>query len=122
MIADDNREAALMLSMLLDAEGHETFVEHNGHRALERARTEVPDICILNSDLPDMDGNEIAHRLRSTVALAQPVLIAITAYSQENDRKISLEAGFDHYLIKPFDLKELIAILAKLGEASGCFP
>ncbi len=119
MIADDNKDAALMLSMLLDAEGHETFVEHNGHRALERARTEVPDICILNSDLPDMDGNEIARRLRSTIALAQPVLIAITGYSQDNDRKISLEAGFDHYLVKPVDLKKLVALLAELGEAPG---
>ncbi|MBA2658823.1 MAG: hybrid sensor histidine kinase/response regulator [Nitrosospira sp.] len=118
MIADDDRDAALMLSMLLDAAGHETFVEHNGFHALERARAEAPDICILTIDLPDMDGNEIARQMRSIEAMAQPVLIAITGSSQDRDRKTSFEAGFDHYLVKPLDLKKLIALLAELGEAS----
>ncbi|MEO7320230.1 MAG: hybrid sensor histidine kinase/response regulator, partial [Nitrosospira sp.] len=118
MIADDDRDAALMLSMLLDAAGHETFVEHNGLHALERARAEPPDICMLNIDLPDMDGNEIARQLRSTEAIAQPVLIAVTGDSQNSDQKTSFEAGFDHYLVKPVDLKKLIALLAELGEAS----
>ena len=118
MIADDDRDAALMLSMLLDAAGHETFVEHNGHHALERARAETPDICILNIDLPDMDGNEIARQLRSIEAMPQPVLIAVTGDSQDSDRKTSFEAGFDHYLVKPVDLKKLIALLAELGEVS----
>ena len=119
MIADDDRDAALMLSMLLDAAGHETFVEHNGHHALERARAETPDICILNIDLPDMDGNEIARQLRSTEAMTQPVLIAVTGYSHDGDRKISVEAGFDHYLIKPVDLKKLISLLDELGGKIG---
>ena len=118
LIADDSKDGAFMLSMLLDSAGHETFVEHNGYSALERARTEAPDICILDIGLPDMDGNEIARRLRSTAVMTQPVLIAITGYSQDNDRKISFEAGFDHYLVKPVDLKNLVALLAELGEAS----
>ena len=104
-----------MLSMVLDVEGHETFVEHNGHHALERARTEAPDICILDIGLPDMDGNEIAARLRSTGRGIQPILIAVTGYGQEADRKIAFEAGFDHYFVKPVDLNKLVALLATLG-------
>ncbi len=116
LIAEDSKDGAFMLSMLLDSAGHETFVEHNGHYALERARTEAPDICILDIGLPDMDGNEIARRLRSIVDITQPILIAITGYGQDDDRKISFEAGFDHYLVKPVDLKKLVALLAELAK------
>ena len=102
--------------MLQECEGHETFVEHIGYSALERARTEAPDVCILYICLPDMDGNVIARRLRSTAVMTQPILIAITGYSQDNDRKISFEVGFDHYLVKPVDLKNLVALLANLAK------
>lgn len=115
LIADDNKDATLMLSILLAAEGHETFVEHNGPHALERAHTEAPDICILDIGLPDMDGNEIATRLRSTGGVLQPILIAVTGYGQETDRKIAFEAGFDYYFVKPVDLNKLVALLATLG-------
>ncbi|MEO6824843.1 MAG: ATP-binding protein [Nitrosospira sp.] len=111
LIADDNRDATLMLSTLLQAEGYETCVEHDAYRVLERAHAEAPDICLLDIGLPGMDGNEIARRLRSTGAKAQPVLIAITGYGQDSDRKISFEAGFDHYFVKPVDVKKLVALL-----------
>ena len=111
LIADDNQDAALMLSMLLEVEGYDTFVEHDAYRALERAYAKLPDICILDIGLPGMDGNEIARRLRSAGAEAQPVLIAITGYGQDSDRKISFEAGFDHYFVKPVDVKKLVALL-----------
>lgn len=114
MIVDDNQDAALMLSMLLQAAGHETVIEHNPYRALERAPLELPDVCLLDIGLPDMDGNELARRLRSIQALAQTVLIAITGYSQYEDRKNSLEAGFNHYLVKPVNVEELVALLAEL--------
>ncbi|MDQ3186113.1 MAG: ATP-binding protein [Pseudomonadota bacterium] len=117
MIVDDNKDAALMLSMVLDAAGYETFIEHNPHRALERARTEAPDVYMLDIGLPDMDGNELARQLRAAPVVAQPILIAITGYGQDNNRKISLEAGFDHYFVKPVDTKKLTALLTELGEA-----
>jgi PAS domain S-box-containing protein len=114
MIVDDNKDAALMLSMLLEAAGHKTVVEHDPHGALERAPLEAPDVCLLDIGLPGMDGNELARRLRSTQAVAQTVLIALTGYSQDSDRKNSLEAGFDHYLVKPVKVEELVALLRGL--------
>lgn len=116
LIVDDNKDAALMLSMLLGAAGYETFIEHNPYRALERAHTEAPDVCMLDIGLPGMDGNKLARRLRSAQIVTQPVLIAITGYGQDNNRASSLEAGFDHYFVKPIDAKRLIALLAGLGE------
>jgi PAS domain S-box-containing protein len=114
MIVDDNKDAALMLSMLLEAAGHETVVEHDPYRALERAPLEAPDVCLLDIGLPGMDGNELARRLRSTEVLARTVLIAVTGYSQYSDRKNSLEAGFNHYLVKPVNVDELVALLGGL--------
>jgi CheY-like chemotaxis protein len=103
-----------MLSMLLEAAGHETVVEHDPHDALERAPLEAPDVCLLDIGLPGMDGNELARRLRSTQAVARAVLIAITGYSQYKNRKNSFEAGFNHYLVKPVNVEELVALLARL--------
>ena len=114
MIVDDNQDGALMLSMLLEAAGHKTVVEHDPHGALERAPLEAPDVCLLDIGLPGMNGNELARRLRSTQAVAQTVLIALTGYSQDRDRKNSLEAGFDHYLVKPVKVEELVALLGGL--------
>jgi CheY-like chemotaxis protein len=114
MIVDDNQDPALMLSMLLQAAGHDTVIEHNPYRALERAPLELPDVCLLDIGLPDMDGNELARQLRSIQVLAQTVLIAITGYSQYEDRKNLLEAGFNHYLVKPVNAEELVALLAEL--------
>jgi PAS domain S-box-containing protein len=114
MIVDDNKDGALMLSMLLEATGHETVIEHDPYRALERAPLEAPDVCLLDIGLPGMDGNELARQLRSTEVLARTVLIAVTGYSQYRDRKNSLGAGFNHYLVKPVDVEELVALLARL--------
>ena len=117
MIVDDNQDGALMLSMLLEARGHETVIEHDPYRALERAPIEAPDVCLLDIGLPGMDGNELARHLRATQGLAQTVLIAITGYSQESDRKNSLAAGFHHYLIKPVDVEKLGILLNEVRAA-----
>jgi PAS domain S-box-containing protein len=114
MIVDDNQDGALMLSMLLEATGHEIVIEHDPYRALQRARLGAPDVCLLDIGLPNMDGNELARQLRSIEALAQTVLIAVTGYSQDSNRRNSLEAGFNHYLVKPVDVGELVALLAGL--------
>ena len=77
MIVDDNQDGALMLSMLLEATGHETVIEHDPYRALERAPIEVPDVCLLDIGLPGMDGNELAHQLRSTQGLAHKAFASL---------------------------------------------
>jgi CheY-like chemotaxis protein len=110
-VVDDNADAAEMLAMLLEAAGHRVAVEHEPRRALERARAERPQVCLIDIGLPDMDGNMLAQRLRADPATAGALLVATTGYGQDSDRRRSLAAGFDHHLVKPLDLEELYAIL-----------
>jgi CheY-like chemotaxis protein/two-component sensor histidine kinase len=111
LVVDDNADAAEMLAMLLEAAGHRVSVEHEPRRALERARAERPQACLIDIGLPDMDGNMLAQRLRADPATAGALLVATTGYGQDSDRRRSLAAGFDHHLVKPLDLEELYAIL-----------
>nr|WP_314631248.1 ATP-binding protein [uncultured Noviherbaspirillum sp.] len=114
MVVDDNVDAASMLVMLLEAGGHEVSMEHGSRRALERARIEAPQVCLLDIGLPEMDGNKLAHALRSMPETATAVLIAVTGYGQESDRRRTLAAGFDHHLVKPVDTRKLAGILDKV--------
>jgi CheY-like chemotaxis protein len=112
MIVDDNIDAAEMLAMFLQASGHEALVEYGARQALERARRESPDVCLLDIGLPEMNGNELAQRIRAQPETARTVLIAVTGYSQEQDRQTALTAGFNHYLVKPLDPTKLVTLLA----------
>lgn len=112
MIVDDNADAASMLCMFLEASGHDVTVEHRPHLALERARLLRPRVCLLDIGLPDMDGNELARRLRAQPENQDAVLIAVTGYGQEQDRRNTEQAGFDHHLVKPLDMAQLVALLA----------
>ncbi|MFC7518830.1 ATP-binding protein [Herbaspirillum sp. GCM10030257] len=115
MVVDDNTDAAAMLAMLLEASGHQVMVEHDSRSALERARVEPPQVFVLDIGLPEIDGNELAQRLRAQPETARSVFIAVTGYGQEKDREKTLAAGFDHHLVKPVDTRKLIAILAEVG-------
>jgi PAS domain S-box-containing protein len=114
LVVDDNTDAAQMLKILLEALGHDVLVEHDSRRALERARVEVPDVGVLDIGLPDMNGNELARHLRAQPETAHTTLIAVTGYGQEQDRKIALAAGFNHYLVKPVDTARLTSLLNEL--------
>ena len=116
MVVDDNVDAAATLAMLLEAAGHSVAVEHEPLRALERARTDAPQVCLLDIGLPGMDGYELARRLRAQPATAHALLVAITGYGQDSDRRLASEAGFDRHLVKPIDLDTLQAALAGLPE------
>ncbi|MEW6369441.1 MAG: PAS domain-containing protein [Pseudomonadota bacterium] len=116
LVVDDNADAAAMLAMVLESAGHQVAVEHGSRAALERARRERFDACVLDIGLPDIDGNELAQRLRAQPETAHAVLIAVTGYGHENDRRQSLAAGFTHHLVKPADAGELMAILAGIGK------
>jgi PAS domain S-box-containing protein len=115
LLVDDNVDAAVMLKMLLEAAGYEVLVEHGAHRALERAKADKPEVCLIDIGLPELDGNQLAQRLRSLPEMASAVLIAVTGYGQETDRKNALAAGFDHHLVKPVDIKRLAAILNEIN-------
>jgi signal transduction histidine kinase/ActR/RegA family two-component response regulator len=112
MVVDDNEDAAQMLAMLLEALGHHVLVAHDPFKALELARDKAPDVCLLDIGLPGMDGNELARRLRKQPETAQSMLIAVTGYGQEQDRKNTQAVGFDYHLVKPVDAQKLAEILA----------
>jgi signal transduction histidine kinase/CheY-like chemotaxis protein len=111
MIVDDNVDAALTLAMFLEELGHRVIVEHGSRAALERARVERPDVCLLDIGLPEIDGNQLARQLRAQSETATATLIAVTGYGQEKDRRNSLESGFDEHLVKPLDIDRLEALL-----------
>ncbi|MFC3459075.1 hybrid sensor histidine kinase/response regulator [Massilia haematophila] len=117
LVVDDNADAAAMLAMVLESLGHRVAVEHSSHAALERARRERLDACVLDIGLPDVDGYELARRLRAQPETANAVLIAVTGYGHESDRRRSLAAGFTHHLVKPADTGQLMAILAEIGKS-----
>ncbi|BDT60045.1 hypothetical protein MasN3_35390 [Massilia varians] len=112
LVVDDNVDAAVTLSMVLEAAGHQTLVEHGALAALERARASAPQVCLLDIGLPEMDGKELARRLRADPVTTDALLVAVTGYGQDSDRRQIMAAGFDHHLVKPVDMERLAAILA----------
>ena len=111
LIVDDNVEAALTLAELLALDGHETHVAHDGPSAVEAARRLSPDVAILDIGLPGFDGFEVARRLRAEPELRGLLLVALSGWVQPDDRARSREAGFDHHLAKPVQLKNLERVL-----------
>lgn len=114
LVVDDNVDAAESMAMLLEADGHQVFVAHDGASAWEHVLAELPGVCLLDIGLPDIDGHALARRIRALPAMAEAVLIALTGYGQEEDRKRSLEAGFDLHLVKPVDPSQLVSALMAL--------
>jgi signal transduction histidine kinase/ActR/RegA family two-component response regulator len=114
LIVDDNVDAAKILAMFLEADGHQVMVEHTSRRALERARLEVPDVCLLDIGLPDFDGYELARRIRKQPETARTLLIAVTGYDRKQDLS-ARAAVFDHYFVKPIDTAKLTALLAEFA-------
>ncbi|SFD59095.1 hybrid sensor histidine kinase/response regulator [Massilia yuzhufengensis] len=112
LVVDDNVDAARVLAMVVGAHGHEVLVEHGSPEALARAPGFAPDVCLLDIGLPEMDGYELARRLRRNPATAHATLVAVTGYGQDQDRRDSKAAGFDHHLVKPVDMESLERILA----------
>jgi len=108
MVVDDNKDAADALAMYLETAGHKIFVEYNALDAIARARLASPQICILDIGLPDMDGYDLASRLRMMPETSDAILIAVTGYSQDQNRNKSIAAGFDHHFVKPVEVDTLI--------------
>src|SRR5580693_2842214 len=115
MVIDDNKDAAESMSMLFELWGHEVICAYDGRGALETAAKYRPDAVFLDIGLPGMDGYEIAERLRELPESARTVLVAITGYGQDEDRRRSREAGIDHHLVKPVAPETLHKLLDSLS-------
>jgi CheY-like chemotaxis protein len=101
------------MALLLKLSGHEVRVVYDGPAALAEATTFRPDVVLLDIGLPRMDGCEVARRLRQQPGMETVVLVALTGFGQEQDRRRSLEAGFDAHCVKPVDFDVLKALLAR---------
>jgi PAS domain S-box-containing protein len=112
LVADDNQDAAHTLAMLLRLAGHEVRTAHGGEAALTLASTFAPEIALLDIGMPDLNGYEVAKRLRRTDCGADLRLIALTGWGQDEDKRRARDAGFDHHLTKPVDPQQLDALLA----------
>jgi signal transduction histidine kinase/CheY-like chemotaxis protein len=112
MVVDDNQDAADTLGRLLMTNGYSVSTAYTAESALALAETEVPDVFLLDIGLPDMDGYELAGRLRMRPSLAKSVLVALTGYGQPEDRQRATAAGFANHLVKPADMVRLRTLLA----------
>ncbi len=119
LIADDNVDAANSLAMLLSFSGHETQVVHSASEVLARIETLRPDAALLDIALPQVDGYELAKRLRAIPELRGMRLIALTGYAQPEDQQRAASSGFDAHLVKPVDLAALERALAAAPGAAG---
>ena len=111
LIADDNRDGAESLAMLVESLGHQVYLTHTGVDALQMAATHRPHIAILDIGMPGMDGYQVAQKIRDEAWGVHLVLIALTGWGQDDDKRRAQRAGFDHHLIKPVDFDALDQLL-----------
>jgi CheY-like chemotaxis protein len=111
LVVDDNVDAAEGLAMLLRLDHHEVTIAHDGAQALALAAGAAPTVVLLDIGLPGMDGYEVCRRLRAA-GLTSTRIFALTGYSQDKDKQLALEAGFDEHMVKPVELEKLQRLLA----------
>jgi CheY-like chemotaxis protein len=114
LIVDDNADAADSIAMLLSMDGYEAHSVHGARAALEAAPSFKPHVVLLDIGLPEMDGYEVARKLRSLDSLGTVKLVALTGYGQAADRERAAQAGFDEYLVKPVEPTVLNEFLRSL--------
>lgn len=114
LIVDDNRDAANSLAMMLKLMGNETLTAHDGLQALDLGETFRPDVALLDIGMPRLNGYDTATRMRQQLWGREILLVALTGWGQEDDRRRSQEAGFNHHLVKPLDFAALDKLLSAL--------
>lgn len=112
LVVDDNLDSAESMAMLLRMEGHEVLTAHDGKKAVEMALRERPAVVLLDIGLPHLDGYQVCHAIREG-GMKDALIVAMTGYGQDEDRRRSHESRFDAHLVKPVDLQALGALLAK---------
>jgi two-component system phosphate regulon response regulator PhoB len=114
LVVDDEPEAVELLEFNLKQAGYAVSTAGDGAEALKRARTQTPDLIVLDVMLPEMDGFEICKSLRLNPATAKVPIVMLTAKAAEIDRVLGLELGADDYLTKPFSPRELLLRIKKI--------
>lgn len=119
LVVDDNRDGADSLGMMLQALGAETHVVYDGRSALAQIATIRPDIVLLDIGMPDMSGHDVAREIRRLPELGGVLLIALTGWGQDEDRRRSADAGIDYHLVKPLEFETLQTVLTSLEALRG---
>jgi CheY-like chemotaxis protein len=109
LVVDDNDDAAVMLGTLLSMEGHSVRVAHDGKAALDIVEEFQAEICLCDIGLPEMNGYELALRLRSL--FPQALLISVSGWGREEDRRRSQESGFNYHLVKPVNFDDIMDLI-----------
>jgi PAS domain S-box-containing protein len=112
LIIEDNEDLARGLARLLKLLGHEVELAYDGPEGIEAARSYRPECIVLDIGLPTLDGYAVARALRQEEGFLGTMIIAISGYGQEEDRRRSQEAGMDHHLTKPVDIKTIAELIA----------
>lgn len=118
LVVDDNRDSAMSLAMLLRLSGNETHTAYDGEEAVAVAAELQPDVILLDIGLPKLNGHEAAKRILQQPWSTRVVMVALTGWGQEDDRRKSKEAGFHHHLVKPVEHAALIELLNNSGTPS----
>jgi CheY-like chemotaxis protein len=118
LVAEDSKATAESMAKLLELLGHEVLVARDGPQAIAAALTWRPEFIMLDIGLPAVDGYAVAARLRQEEVCRDTIIIAVTGYGQEDDRRRSREAGIDHHLLKPVSADVLLPLLSRSGTAS----
>ena len=118
LIVDDHLDAAESLAMLMKIEGHEVRMAFDGIEAVKAAEAFLPHIVFLDLALPKLSGSEAARRIRQQPWSKGMILVALTGWGGDEDRRRSRELGFDDYLVKPAKPEELKKIIARLADQS----
>lgn len=114
LVVDDSIDGAEAMALLLKYDGHDTRTAHNGHDAVAAARAFLPEVVFLDIGLPGKDGYEVARELRADPSLHDAVLVALTGWGTDEDRRKSKEAGFDHHFVKPVEVETVESMLRAL--------
>ncbi len=112
LVVDDNEDSVESLAMLLESYGHVLYTAAHGEAALRQAQAHTLDLVVLDIGLPGMNGYDVARALRGMPLPQQPVLVALSGYGRDTDRRQATEAGFNHHLVKPADPDQLFEIMA----------
>lgn len=110
LVVDDNEDAADSLAMLLTVRGDQVRIAYDGAEAVVAEQDFIPEVVLLDIGLPKMSGYDVARRIRSTRGNGV-LIIAITGWGQEEDRRRAREAGFDHHFTKPVDFERLLDLI-----------
>lgn len=118
LVIDDNADSASGLAIYLRSQGYEIRISHTGKEGIATAKEYLPCVILLDIGLPDIDGYEVAKRLRQNEQFATASVIAMTGYGGEADKTRAVSAGFDHYLVKPIDFSRLMDLLSEHASKS----